>query len=310
MHAALGEQTAAARDESRHVVLAAATLAGVVAAVFGTSIVASLRLLAGAAPPATASAWGDRLAGVEWDVLVIAVVAVVVLRWLPRHAPAVTARMGLARRLPRRVPGGLLGAAAGYVAVAAISSRLGDEVVDHFGLSRAGYPDPGTGLASLLTTSAGAVAAGITEEIVLLALAAAVVQQACARRARWAVPATLTVLIVLRWLVHSYYGWGSLFVLAWVPGAYAIYRYAGSVWPLAIGHVAFDWLAATAQAYPALGYAVAVARWSVTGVGVAVLLVAAMRSVRTAAARPRKSDHGKQTATGPVVEAGTERRRS
>jgi hypothetical protein len=80
----------------------------------------------------------------------------------------------------------------------------------------------GTGTGRFVLASAAA--AGFTEEITLVVLAAAVVElafDAACRRSRWAVPTTIAVLVALLLPVHLYYPWGSLFVLAWVPAALA-----------------------------------------------------------------------------------------
>jgi len=277
-------EPAADGTKRRQVALGAVALAGVWLAVFGTGVVASLRMLAGAASPPAPTGWGDRVAALEWDVVAVGVVLVVVVRWLPRHAPDLARRMQLGRRLTRRVPGGLAGAAAVYVAVAVVSSWAGTALVAGLHLPGRAYPQLGGGTAGLLTTGAASLAAGWTEEVVLVALAAAVVQHACAPRSRWAVPATLALVVALRWLVHCYYGWTSLFVLVWAPGAYAVYRWAGSVWPLIAGHWAFDGLAAVQQAYPALTRAVEEARWVIAAAGVAVVLLS--RRGTAAAFRP------------------------
>jgi hypothetical protein len=266
----------------RQLVVTAATLIGVYLAVFGPGVLTSIRTALGFAPPHSPVAWPDRVAALEWDVFTTGVVAIVVLRWLPRHAPLVTGRMRSCARLARPIPGGLLGAAAVYVAVAAASSRAGDLVVSTWHLPHGRYTQIGSGAGSFFVTSAAAAAAGFTEEITLVALAAAVVEQAfsaerCA--ARWRVPTRITVLIGLRLFVHLYYLWGSVFVLAWVPGVYLLYRWAGSVWPLVIGHWCYDWLVVAQQTFPrsARGFGAAVD--TVAAVGVAVVVVALGRRI-------------------------------
>lgn len=63
----------------------------------------------------------------------------------------------------------------------------------------------------------GSVAAGLGEEILLFA-----VPIALTRRSSWSPAAVLTLVIALRLAIHTYYGWGSLFVLLWIPAGYAL----------------------------------------------------------------------------------------
>ena len=261
----------------RHVRTAAAALAGVYLLVFGPGVVTALRVAAGGAAPVAASGWQDRIAAAEWDVFSVAVVLLVVVRWLPRHAGGVTAEIQLGR--PRT--SGLVAAAAAYVAVATVATRLAEAVVSAWHLPAGHYTRLAGGIGGFLSTGAAATAAGVTEELTLIALAAAVVGGLCrGRRARWALPATLVVLILLRLLVHLYYLWGSLFVLVWVPGAYLVYRWAGSVWPLVVGHWVFDWLTLTGTAFPRTSRTVDTVLWLVAGCGVVAMATAWRRAVR------------------------------
>jgi hypothetical protein len=230
--------------------------------------------MAGVATPQASSAWMDRVAAIEWDVFTTGVVLLVVVRWLPGHAPVVTRHMCLGRRLTRRVPFGFLGASAAYVAVAVANSCASDHVVADWHLARGTYTQLGSGTGSFVVTSVAAAAAGFTEEITLVVLAAAVVQQAFdarGRHSRWAAPATVAVLVALRWSVHLYYLWGSLFVLGWVPGVYFLYRWIGSVWPLIVGHWLYDWLALAAQTYPGLSRLLGAVLWALAAVGVVAI---------------------------------------
>ena len=266
----------------RQLAVAAATLVGVYLAVFGPGVLTSIRVLAGMAAPGPATAWMDRVASLEWDVFSVAVVLVVVMRWLPRRAPLVTGRMRLGRGSAARFPVGLLGASAAYVAVVIASTWLSDLVVSAGHLAQGGYTQLGRGGGAFAVAAAAATAAGFTEEITLVALAAAVVEQAFAvrvRRTRWVVPATLAALVVARWLVHLYYLWGSAFVLVWVPGAYVIYRWVGSVWPLVLGHWCYDWLALAGRAFPGLSRQFDTALRVLAAVGAVVTVVGTGRLV-------------------------------
>ena len=228
-------------------------------------------------------------------VFTVAVVVLVVVRWLPRHAGTVTHRLLLVRPPVARLAAG----AAGYVAVAVVATRLTDATVSAAHLPSGRYSQSAGGIGGFLITGAAGTAAGITEELTLVALAAAVVGQVWSgRRSRWALPAALALLVTLRLLVHLYYLWGSLFVLVWVPGAYLVYRWVGSVWPLVLGHWIFDWLAVTAAAFPRTAGVVDAVLWVIAGCGVVVSVTAATAwrraarpsscSVRSSASRPAR----------------------
>jgi hypothetical protein len=259
----------------RHVLVGAMILAGVYLCVFGPGVLNSFRVLAGGAGPAAPSAWSDRIAALEWDVFATAVVVVVVLRWLPEHAPTVTQRMCLDWRLTRWVPAGVLGASAGYVAIAAASNWSADHVVADWHLAHGTYSQLGVGTGGFVVAGFAAGAAALSEEIVLVALAAAVVEQsfdARGRRSRWALPATIAVLVSLRLLVHLYYLWGSVFVLVWAPGVYLLYRWVGSVWPLVLGHCLYDWLSIAGHTYPSVSRVFGVALWTIAAAGAVAIV--------------------------------------
>ncbi|MEO9139011.1 MAG: hypothetical protein ABI345_08085 [Jatrophihabitans sp.] len=282
--------TPAARPR-RQTGVAALALLGVYLAVFGPGIASSFRSVLGDATRVDTT-WPARVAALEWDVFAVLIVVTVVLRWLPKHAPDVTARMALQRRLGRAVPGGIAGAAAGFVAIAMVSSRLGDQVATGLDLVHGGQPQAGTGLGSFLSSVSAAASAALTEELVLVALAVALVEQYAAERnerARWLVPGTLGLLLALRWLVHLYYLWGSVFVLFWVPGVYLLYRWVGSVWPLVLGHFGYDCAALAGHAFPSTTSAVDAGLWAVSGVGVVALAASvARRPLTRSGSGPRR----------------------
>ncbi|HEU5266133.1 MAG TPA: hypothetical protein VFU35_05510 [Jatrophihabitans sp.] len=242
----------------RQLLVGLATLVGLYVVIFGSAVVNSLRVvvdptarteLAGAAMN-----WPSRVAAVEWDIFVVVVVLAAALKWLPASAPDIARRMGLARPSWRQVSG-MLGAAAAYVGVATGSGWLGDEVVGALHLPNGSYPGAGYGVDGLLADGAASVAAAVTEEITLVALVVAVIDHGwrlLGRRPRWAAPATIATLLALRWLPHLYYLWGSMFVLFWIPPVYVLYRWVGSVWPLVVGHAAYDCVLSAEHVYPGL----------------------------------------------------------
>lgn len=288
----------------RQLIVGLATLLGVFLCVFGPGVLTSIRMISGNTGPPASHAWGDRVAALEWDVFATAVVLIVVVRWLPRHAPLVTRRMGLGGRLTHWVPAGLLGAAAGYVAVAVVSSWAGDHLVTHWQLARGTYTQLGQGTGSFVVTSGAAAAAGFTEETTLVALAAAVVEQACharGRRPRWTITATITALIVLRWLIHLYYLWGSVFVVAWAPGAYLLYRWVGSVWPLIVGHWLYDGLALAARVYPRVSRPLDTTLWVLAACGVVAIAVSLGRHLVWSVPMTRGTRRRRRAAVGSLA---------
>ncbi len=60
----------------------------------------------------------------------------------------------------------------------------------------------------------------------------------------------LPLVIALRLVIHIYYGWGSLFVLLWIPARYALYRASGSIWPLIVAHAVYDGIQFSIDAWP------------------------------------------------------------
>ena len=260
----------------RQFLIGLAALAGLYAAIFGPAVVNSLRVLIDPGADVWATGWADQVAALEWDVFVVVLTAATVLRWVPRHAPDLGRRIGSGRT--RRVSGGIAGATAAYIGIALASGWLGDRLVAALRLPHNEYPGAGRGSVDLFLGGAAGSAAALTEELVLVALAVAVVDQHwIARRPRWAGAATIGVLLVLRWLPHLYYAWGSLFVLFWVPGVYLLYRWVGSVWPLVLGHATYDLLLAAEHAYPALGPTLDRLLWAIAAFGLVAIAVSLVR---------------------------------
>jgi hypothetical protein len=250
-----------------------AALAGLYLVVFGPALVNALRAVAGSAATAAPVGWSSRAAAVEGYVFAVVVVLATVLRWLPKLAPDIIGELGLGRRVR---PGALVGAAAAYVGIAVVSGWLGDRLVAGLHLPHAGYPAAGRATGGFLLDTGASVAAGLTEEITLLALAVAVLElgwRVRGQRPAWATPATIGLLLLLRWPLHLYYLWGSLFVLFWVPAAYALYRWIGSVWPLVLGHAAYDCLLSAGHAYPELTTLVDRLLWLIAILGAGAIAV-------------------------------------
>lgn len=131
-----------------------------------------------------------------------------------------------------------------YVSLLAAAIELTTSVLDWCGIHGSGA-DGGlqAGPGVLPVETVHAAIAGLVEEPVLLALLLAI-----ARRGRWPWPVTLVVMITMRIAFHVYLGWDCLFVLPWMLGALALYRWCSLVCPLVIGHGLFDVLQ-TLQTY-------------------------------------------------------------
>ncbi|MBC7278876.1 CPBP family intramembrane glutamic endopeptidase [Nocardioides sp.] len=84
-----------------------------------------------------------------------------------------------------------------------------------------------------------AVNAGITEEILLLAIPIAVMT-----RLKWHVGAQLLVLIAMRLSIHLYYGPQAIVLcVVWVLGLWLVYRKVRAVWPFILAHITYDLVA-------------------------------------------------------------------
>ena len=186
-------------------------------------------------------------AGVAWAQLAGAAGAVGLL-FLTQLRPG---ELGLTRTARSRyVPGRGVGAGAAYVFILAAAAAMTVQLMTQLHLSVRGYPESGDLPHSPALAGAylfGSVAAGVGEEILLSAAPVML-----ARRAGWSPAATIALLLVLRWSIHAYYGWTSFFVLIWIPAGYALYRAAGSIWPLITGHAVYDGLLFSHDIWPHL----------------------------------------------------------
>lgn len=157
-----------------------------------------------------------------------------------------------------RVLGGPGGATVGYVAVVAGAAILAAVALNW--LEVTGRPTVGGSIPNPVLLGGDylmSIAAGIGEELLLLAIPFAL-----ATRAGWKPWMVVVLLTGLRLSIHLYYGAGSTFVVLWVPAAYLLYRATRSIGPLILGHVVYDLLATTVQ------------RWLAMHIPALVLLVA------------------------------------
>ena len=139
----------------------------------------------------------------------------------------------------RRVVGGFIGTAAVYVGLCVVVWRVTDPLLHAAGVQQRSYPWDRFDHQSVavLWTLTSSVGAGVQEELLLLALPVALL-----RRRGWNWWPVFGVVFALRFAMHLYYGWGSLAAAPWVVGGFLLYRAAGTIWPLVIGHAMYDTL--------------------------------------------------------------------
>lgn len=202
------------------------------------------------------------------------------------------AELGICRTVRSRyVLGRGWGATAGYVFILGAAAAVTGQVLTVLHLAGRTYPGAGDAAHSAALTGAflaGSVAAGVGEEILLFAIPIAL-----AHRAGWPAWAVVVFVTVLRWSIHAYYGWTSLFVVVWIPVAYLLYRAAGSIWPLVAGHGLFDLLQFGQNAWPAQAEAISWVSLTVAVTGAVLLYVGNGRYWRD---RPRRAPAGRAPA--------------
>jgi len=169
------------------------------------------------------------------------------------------------------VPGRGVGAGLAYLFILSAAAAMTANALASLHLVERVYPGAVEAAHSSELTRVflfGSVAAGLGEEILLFA-----VPIALARRSRWPPAAVLALVIALRLAIHTYYGWGSLFVLLWIPAGYALYRAAGSIWPLIVAHTVYDWIQFSIDAWPAVKDLLVLVNLSTALLGAIVALV-------------------------------------
>lgn len=174
----------------------------------------------------------------------------------------------------RRFVGGAFGATIGYVALCFVFSNVVAPAVV------TGHAYPGSAVADrglLPRDLVQSGSAGLAEELALFAIPLALLGMSKRRWAQWA---GLVLVIALRFGIHVYYGLGfaAVMVVPWMIGAWLLYRAAGSIWPLIIGHALNDaalvvvmrtqqaWVYTAVQGAAAVGAVLliaAAARWAI-----------------------------------------------
>lgn len=146
---------------------------------------------------------------------------------------------------------------------------------------------PHTDTPTLLTEPAvvliRSVMAGVFEETLVLATPLLIVA-VLARRANPVPPLLIVaVLVAARMGYHLYYGWGALQLLPWAIAMVFVYWRFRATWPLIVAHIVYDVAVAAAQDWHLFPIDVFV--YTLTGVGVALVIVGALGRRRTTAPR-------------------------
>lgn len=251
------DRTDPARHDALHPLTRSAALAFVAVLFFagwGEGTFNALRYLATGDLPSPSPTWADAVGALVSRVaqavlLTVAAVAVVRLlagSWYPLGAG------GSSSRLRRELFAGCAG-----VALAVVGFLLGSAIRTVTGPEDGGYPvEYAYPWLSLRTGLAGP-----TEELAVL-IAPLVILRAA--RISW--PATVLILVTLRWVFHIYYGWPSLGLLVWAAGVIGVYLLTRGAIGLAVGHSALN-LTLVPEAYgisePYLRVALIVATFSV-----------------------------------------------
>lgn len=273
----------------------------------------------GTAPAGTSSAASAASAASEQEVLAeIAMVMsflAVVTAWVVyrnRDIPAAE----FAPRLfdgRRRVVGGWLGGAVVYMAVIVLAILAQQLFASTTHLQ--GIPAPTErsvpGGVYLLSDGLQSVAAGLWEEICLFAVPIALLairrigvtdQREHLGQSCWAWGPTrwgliLATVIVLRAGIHLYYSWTMLFVIPWMVGAVLLYRALGSIWPLVIGHAAYDILVNLHDRIPQVSGMIEAIVWVILAVGIVFVAMSIVRWRLVASRAPSGNDR-----LGPAIE--------
>lgn len=85
--------------------------------------------------------------------------------------------------------------------------------------------------------------AGLSEELIVLALPLTVIRLLAPRWLRgWRLALPVVVLAVARLLYHLYQGWDAVLLthVLWAPGMVLVYLWCRRVWPLIVQHAAFN----------------------------------------------------------------------
>ena len=86
---------------------------------------------------------------------------------------------------------------------------------------------------------------------------------------RWGL--ILLTVIVLRAGIHLYYGWTMLFVIPWMVGAVLLFRALGSVWPLVIGHAAYDLFVDLHNRIPEVHDIIPAVLWVIVAISIGII---------------------------------------
>lgn len=264
-----------------------ATVLGLWLVFYGQGIVNALRYLAGTWSPSPALTWSEALSRAA-DQLAYTAAAVWLVVLLASRFGLSRDQLGWCPTLPDRAGYRWQGQYVAFLYVGAIaaSNAVSEALRRQFGGST--YPFRPASAARFLDAVTTAVAAGVVEELVLVAVLVGVLQ--AARQPVWRIYA---VGMVLRWSFHIYYAgsWGlglisTLPTLGWAAAAIALFRWTRRLTPLVAVHIVWDVFVGVTDNAGVWGQVVAI---TMAGAGMVVLLTwndrRQRRSLRGAARR-------------------------
>jgi Type II CAAX prenyl endopeptidase Rce1-like len=233
------------------------------AAAFGSGVIAAAESVAGRSLPNPGGSWALYAPSAVGEVGAAAITAVAVILLAARRG--ITPRaLGLSWRpdtdgAAQRYGGGRAVRVTGWAVLAIV---LGGVI--NSALASGHFPKPHEpGLASFVFGVAGALNAGVVEELVVLAFTISTLRQA-----RRPLPEIVLVALLLRCSYHIYYGPGVLGIAVWAALFIWIYLRTRQLLPLILVHFGWDVLGSISPSFPGASKAVL----GLAGLGVLVLL--------------------------------------
>lgn len=206
---------------------------------YGQGVVDAVRFLAGAWSPGPALTWGIAVSRAAGDVATTAA-AVSLVTLLAGRLEISHEALGWRPSLPRRYRSQAVVVAVLYTFALGLSALFGDALRGWFGgVTFPHRPSSPPGILDAVTHS---LAAGIIEELVLVAALVTVLE--AARQPVWRI---YVLGVAVRWSFHVYYAgsWGlgmvsTLWVVGWAAAAIGLFRWTRRLTPLIMVHVIWD----------------------------------------------------------------------
>jgi membrane protease YdiL (CAAX protease family) len=209
-----------------------AEVLGVFGAFFAASIIVGAETLTRSYPTPSGS-WAV-FAPLAVNQLALAALALLVAVLLSRSRGITPRSLGLG--LPRRATGKLAGGPIFRAGVWAVTALVvGGVITAQLTANRLAHPARPDASFYLLFGTAASIAAGVIEEVVVLAFVVSTLRQA-----RRPLPEIVVVAVLLRCSYHDYYGPGVVGIAVWAIVFIWLYLRLGSVMPLIVVHILWD----------------------------------------------------------------------